>query len=169
MTGREIKLWLSIGVVVAAGLIYNTAVPYFTRMEEQRASPGNWDQAIRLLRAEDNIRIRNRAVRERYQQLQQRFVLLKDQTTAELDVLEIIEDIAANCGLRIKLKNTVQLSPDEIGVALEGTTGSEMFYRFLQQLTEAPIGLKIKTLQLHGTPEKRELDYQVVVSALLVK
>jgi hypothetical protein len=169
MTGRELKLWLSIGVVVAAGLAYNMVSPYFFRMEEQKASTGSWDEASRLLRTENNLRARNRAAQERYQQLQKRFFLIKNQATAGLDILEIIEDIAANCELRIKLKNTMQISPDEIGVALEGTTGSEMFYRFLQQLTEAPIGLQIKTLQLHGTPEKRELDYQIVVSALLVK
>jgi hypothetical protein len=169
MTGRELKLWLSIGVVVAAGLVYNMVSPYFTRMEEQKASTGSWDEASRLLRAESNIRARNRAMQERYQQLQKRFFLMKNQATAGVDILEIIEDIAANCEMRIRLKNTLQIAPNEIGVALEGTTGSEMFYRFMQQLTEAPVGLQIKTLQLHGTPEKRELDYQVVVSVLLVK
>jgi hypothetical protein len=169
MTGRELKLWLSIGIVVTAGLLYNLATPYWSRLEEQKTVGSDWNEAIRLLRAESNIRARNRAARERYRQLQPKFYAAKRRGAAELEVLEIIEEIAANCGLRIRLKNTLQLAEDEIGVALEGTTGSEVFYRFLQQLTEAPVGLRIKALELHGVPEKRELDYQVVVGVLLIK
>jgi hypothetical protein len=167
MTGREIKLWVSIGIVVTAGLLYNLVAPYWNRMEEQKTVGSDWNEAIRLIRMENNIRARNRAAEERYRQLQPKFFTAK-QRGVELEVLEVIEGIAANCGLRIRLKNTLQLAKDEIGIALEGTTGSEVFYRFLQQLTEAPVGLRIKTLQLHGTPQKRELDYQVVIGVLLI-
>jgi hypothetical protein len=169
MTGRELRLWLVVGVVIAAGLVYNLVTPFLVRMEEQKASTGSWDEAARILRAEGNIRARNRAVQERYRQLQTQFYLTKQNNAAELELLGVIEDIAANCGLGIRLKNTLQISPDEIGVALEGTTGSEMLYRFLQRLTETSAGIQIKILELHATPEKRELDYQVVIGALLLK
>jgi hypothetical protein len=169
MTGREIKLWIGIGAVVAAGLVYNLVAPFFTDMETQKVSSGSWNEAARLFRSEGNIRARNRAARERYRQLLEKFYPAPKKAAFELEVLEVIEDIDANCGLPIRLKNTLQLAPDEIGVALEGTTGSEMLYRFLQQLTEAAVGMQVKTLQLHATPEKREFDYQLVVSVLVVK
>lgn len=169
MTGREIKLWIVVGSVVAGALFYNMLSPMFLQTEDQPSTNINEEEAFRILRAEDNIKARNQAALARYQQLSEGFYRIKDQAAAELDILEVVEEIAANSGLRITLKNTVQPSPTEIGVALEGTTGSEMFFRFLQQLTEAPVGFKVKRLQLHSLPEKRELDYQVVISVLMIK
>ncbi|HYH01552.1 MAG TPA: hypothetical protein VEC37_00480 [Bacillota bacterium] len=169
MTGREIKLWIAVGLVVAGALLFNMLSPYFMQTADQSATSVNEEEAFRILRAEDNIVARNQAALARYQQLCEGFYRIKDRTAAELDILEVVEEIAANNGLRITLKNTVQLAPTELGVALEGTTGSEMFFRFLQQLTEAPVGFKVKRLQLHSVPEKRELDYQVVISVLMVK
>jgi hypothetical protein len=168
MTGRELKIWLVVGAVAVVGLGYNMVNPYLNRLAEQKSVTGSFVAAKRLLRAENNIRARNRAVFSRYRELRRKFFLRQNQASADPAMLALLEDIAADSGLRIRLKNTLQLSAGEIGVALEGSTGAAGFYQFLQRLTVAPIGFNVKTLQLRSIPKKRELDYQIVVSVLLV-
>jgi hypothetical protein len=168
MTGRELQIWLVVGVVAVVGLGYNMINPYLNRRAEQKSATGSFAAAQRLLRAENNICARNRAVFSRYRKLRQKFFLRQNRATVAPAMLALLEDLVADSGLRVRLKNILQLSADEIGVALEGSTSAAGFYQFLQRLTVAPIGFNVKTLQLRSIPKKRELDYQIVVSVLLV-
>lgn len=169
MTARETKLWIIVGTVVAGALLFNLLYPHFTQTLNQPAVTVSREEAVRILRAEDNIRARNQAVVSRYQQLCRRFYLLKKPAEAELNILKVVEELAYSNEVPIKLKNTVRLPTAEIGVALEGTAGSKSFFRFLQQLTQAPVCFKIKRMQLHSIPEKRVLEYQLVLSVLMVE
>jgi hypothetical protein len=167
MSNREIKLWSLVGLAIILGLAYKLIVPFFQPAKPNPASVVDQNEAGRLLRAEANIIARHKTVTARYHQLAKRF-LSGESSQAELEFLEIVEDIALDSGLKIQLKNTLRYSNKEIGVELEGESDSNVLFSFMQRLTRAPNICRIKRLQLHGVPEKRRLKYRIILSALLL-
>jgi hypothetical protein len=160
MTAREKILWLIVGGVTVIALIYNFALRNSGWLAAKPDSRPAIGEARRVLRAERNIIKRQQAVAERLNQLERRFYRENRAGQAELELLEVVEDMAFKCGLPIQLKNMAPVSKGELGVSLEGSASSEQVCRFLQQLTVAPVELKVKRLRLHAVPEKELLNYQ---------
>jgi hypothetical protein len=169
MTARERTIWITAGCIVGLALVYNLGYRNLEQLQDTVEPGGQLQEARRLLGAEANLRARSSAVTGRLTQLRSRFYRQNQSQQTKLELLRLVEERAVHCGLSVQLKNTVAYSNEEIGVSLEGIASPETIIKFLQQVTVAPIELKVKRVQLHSVPEQRALDYQIAVSTLVVE
>jgi hypothetical protein len=168
MTVRERMILIAAGCFVGVALVYNLGYRNWEQLQDTAEPGGQLQEARRLLGAEANLRARSYSVTKRLTQLRSRYYRQNQAKQTKLELLRLVEERAARCGLSVRLKNTATYSHEEIGVSLEGTAPPETIIKFLQQVSVAPIELKVKRVQLHSMPEQRALDYQIDVSTLVV-
>jgi hypothetical protein len=168
MTKNEQKIWTVAAVIVGFALVYNFGFNKLEQLSGPARSQFGLAEARRLLRKEPKIMARAGAAAANLSQLQSRFLNPDRQTPVKLKLLRLVEEVAARSGLGVQLKNTVVYSRTELGVSLEGTAPPETVVGFLQQLTAAPLDLKVKQLQLHSVPEQKVLNYRIAISTLVV-
>ena len=168
MTGREKNLLIIVGVIMVAGLGYNlfqgTIAPSGTGAE----SNSDLEGVNRLLRSRGNINSRNQAVAKRLDLFQAKFYDLNKPEEARIALLKEVEGLVALAGLEVNQKNLVQFSKNEIGVALEGKGKPESVFKFIWQTTQAKTGLKLHRFQAHSLSDQKLLNYQIVVTTLLM-
>ncbi|HBF38161.1 MAG TPA: hypothetical protein DDW50_12675 [Firmicutes bacterium] len=169
MTKREKHIVLLVGIVIAGWFIFRFWPQQSGPSENSDNHQFSLTDADRLLRSRQNIIARNKAINGELKTLQQRFYNAAQADNAKIALLKTVEGIAAQTSLAVEQKNMVSIHDDTIGVALEGKTSPESLIRFLQQITQSPIGLRIQRLQIHSLPETKQLNYQVAVITLVVK
>jgi hypothetical protein len=174
MTARERNLWIGVAAVVVLGLGYSflfgmfAPAPTPTSVDMRQKALVDYDGATRLLRSARNITARNAVVAEKLKVLQAMFGLKTAPDLAVIKLLQATEKIAAECNLTVEQKNIIRYSDTLIGVSFEGKTNSESLFKFIQRTTESRFGIKISRLQLHVLPDQKLLNYQIVVSSLLL-
>jgi hypothetical protein len=172
MTAKERNLWLGVVAVIIASLVYNFILnrPESTAVEKSNWNSSNIESARRLLASRNNIGARSKAVMERLQTLEQKFLDGRDPEQAQINLLTEVERLISSSELSVQQKNAVRVSEQQIGVALEGTTSAAALFNFLYQASSGRYGLRTKRLQIHSLADKKQLSYQVVlVTPLLEK
>lgn len=167
MTTRERNLWLivaAVGLVSLGSYLVKTGPNWF-KGRTNGVQPLKVHEAYRLLRSQKNIMAHSQLVELRLAELKAQMIEAASPEEAQILLLYRVESLAAASNLSIQNKNTLKLSDQEVGVALEGKSSVESVISFVQKSSAAAIGLKVKRLQLHGIPEKRLLSYQIVLSA----
>ncbi|HYH04045.1 MAG TPA: hypothetical protein VEC37_13160 [Bacillota bacterium] len=168
MTAREKSIWLWVGIILVISLGYHFGYRNWEQLQATNRPGMELQEAGRLLRAQHNIIAREQAVAKRLKQLQSRYYEAKQRDDAKLQLLDLVESIALKSGLTVQLKNTVTYSQEELGISLEGTTGTAELVRFLHQLITAPVVLQVKRLQLHNVKDKKALNYQITISTWVI-
>jgi hypothetical protein len=168
MTAREKTILIAAGCLVGVALVYNLGYRNWEQLRDTAEPGGQMQEARRLLGAEANLQTRSAAVNRSLGQLRRRFYHPDPSRQTKLELLRLVEERAVRCGLSVQLKNTVSFSETELGVTLEGTAPPETIIKFLQQVTVAPIELKVKRVQLHSLTEQKVLNYQIALSTLVV-
>ncbi|MGD8401927.1 MAG: hypothetical protein PVH64_13535 [Bacillota bacterium] len=169
MTTRERMIWITAGCLVGLAFVSNLGYRNWEQLKAMAGPKAQLQEARRLLGAEANIRARRHAVTGRLAQLRKRFFRQGQSRQTKLELLRLVEERAVRCGLSVQLKKPVVFSAEELGVSLEGTAPAATIVAFLQQLTAAPLELKMKRVQLHSVPEQKVLNYQITVSTLIAE
>jgi hypothetical protein len=169
MTAREKMILITAGCLAGVALLYNLGYRNWEQSRDTAEAGGQLQEARRFLGAEANLRARSAAVNRSLGQLRRRFYHPGQSRQTKLELLRLVEGRAIRCGLSVQLKNTVAFSETEFEVTLEGTASPETIIKFLQQVTVAPIELKVKRMRLHSIAERKVLNYQIVLSTLVVE
>ncbi len=174
MTSRERNLLIGVVAVIILGLGYNflfgvfAPAPTSTSINRGQEVLVDYDGAIHLLRSAGNITARNAVIAEKLKILQAMFGSKTAPDLGAIKLLQETEKIAAECSLSVEQKNIIRYSDSLIGVSFEGKTNSESLLKFIQRTTESRFGIKVSRLQLHALPDQKVLNYQIIVSGLLL-
>lgn len=169
MKTSERNLWIFVGVVVVVGLTINFFMGMLNPPVLDSAGNVGFEEATRLLRASQNIKARNQAVKERLDSLESKFYSVGHLEETKISLLKVVESIANTCNLEVQQKNVLEIEEGVIGVSLEGKTRPDILFRFVHSATTANIGLRIKRFQIHSLPDQKLLSYQIVVISLLIE
>jgi len=169
LTKREKTIWLVVGIAVLIMLGFNIFYNNLDRFKAVAVDASALEETRHLLRSERNIIARRRAADAALTKLQERFLDLSDPESAKIELLKEVETLTGKVGLAVEQKNLLQLEPDVIGVALEGSAKPDVLVRFLHAAAIARLGLDVKRLQLHTNEKTKELKYQIILQLLLVE
>lgn len=175
MTDREGSLWLIVGIVFLAAVAYSVfshgedGLFRISRLSAAEGSVNDYSTALHMLRSKNIILGRRQEASQYLSKVETGFYSRTYPEDAQLRLLKEIERIAEQTHLGISRKSLNQAKNDIIGVALEGKTGSEALFRFVEGIGTADIHMKIQRIQIHSLPLERMVNYQVVVSTFLIE
>lgn len=175
MTRRERNLWFFVGLAICIAFVYYLWDNRNAGIGDNALPSGasetlNLASAYRLLRAEQNVIRRQKAVAAFRAGIESYFLGDRDPEAARLALLKFIEDLAGKAGLAVEQKSFTALKNDSIAVSLEGKATPGALIRFLQLIGDdrARIDLEIKRLRIHALPEQKLLNYQLLIATLLI-
>ncbi len=169
LTSREKVLWLAVGAAVFGMFVFNVFYTNIDRLKTVAVDASELVETRHLLRSERNIIARQEAASAALTKIQGFFLDASDPESAKIELLKEVENLTGAIGLAVDQKNLLQLEPDVIGVALEGSAEPATLVRFLHALATARLGLDVKRLQLNVNEKTKELKYQIILQLLLVK
>lgn len=170
MTAREKNVLWVVGVMILLGLGYN----YFfaspdTMNPDNVKSKFSYEEAAKLLQDQHIIQVKNEETKKQLTSLEKKFFTARNPEETQLVLLDAVEKIAFTSNLPVLQKTPVPISDREVGISLEGKCAPEALFRFIHQLTTAPLGFKVHRLQTHVISEQKQLDFQIVITSLLIE
>lgn len=165
---REQNLLIMVGIAVLAMAGFNFYYNNSDSFQTSAVDAGDMEETRRLLRSEQNLITRQRAVTEALAEMERGFLDASNPEAAKIEFLQEVERLAGAIGLAVDQKNLLQLEQDVIGVALEGSTDPATLIKFLHGAATNRLGMNLKRLQIHANQKTKDLKYQLIIQLLLV-